>query len=284
MPLTKRLEPTLLFLPGTGCDERLWAAQIAALSPYWACIAVDYRDRSTISEMARIALGCTTEPVLPIGLSMGASVALEIWRLAPERVSALALFDFDPAADTSEKYAGRCAMLARMREDGMESVVRRELVPRYFAANVCASLDRNHSADAVTDAMEVAVDMALAHGVTAYTAQHAALSARQDYSALLAHIRVPTLIACGDDDSICPPALHMRTAAMISTARFAQIQGGGHLPSLAKPGETTAVLADWFDDWSPERRNDGHNAWHRAGHNDGHIHVHNDVHNAAHNG
>ncbi len=190
--------------------------------------------------MASVALGCAAGQLVPIGLSMGGLVALEMWRQAPERVNALALFDIDPAADTPEKLAGRTELLAGMRKVGMEAVLRQQLVPRYFAAGANACAD--------TSAFEIAVDMALAQGISAYVAQHAALSSRQDYSTLLKHIDVPTLVACGDDDGICPLALHQRVAATIATARLVQIHCGGHLPSLAKPDETTEVLSGWLSE------------------------------------
>lgn len=184
--------------------------------------------------MANVALNSAEGPVIPIGASMGGLVALEMWRLAPERIAALALFDTDPGADRPEKFAGRAELLARMLEEGMEPVVRRDLVPRYDAAQTNVA------------AFEIAVDMALALGVAAYAAQHAALASRQDYWALLAQIHVSALVVCGDDDGICPPALHERMAAAIANARLVQIPGGGHLPSLARPAETTEVLVSWL--------------------------------------
>ncbi|WP_368496868.1 alpha/beta fold hydrolase [Herbiconiux sp. A18JL235] len=60
--------------------------------------------------------------------------------------------------------------------------------------------------------------------------------------ARLAAVTAPTLVAWGASDRIATPAYGRALAAAIPDARFAQIEGAGHLPHLEAPAETYAVL------------------------------------------
>ena len=73
----------LLFLPGLICDARVFAPQLAAFAE---ARAVDgYGPADSLEGMARVALEQAPESFDLLGHSMGARVALEVFRLAPNR-------------------------------------------------------------------------------------------------------------------------------------------------------------------------------------------------------
>src|SRR5678815_631744 len=79
----------LLFLPGLICDARIYAPQLAAFPE---SRAVDgYGQVDTLEGMARVVLEQAPESFDLFGHSMGGRVALEVFRLAPNRVRRLAL-------------------------------------------------------------------------------------------------------------------------------------------------------------------------------------------------
>ena len=79
----------LLLLPGLACDARIYAPQLAAFPD---SRAVDgYGTADSLQQMARIALDQAPDSFDLFGHSMGGRVALEVYRLAPERVRRLAL-------------------------------------------------------------------------------------------------------------------------------------------------------------------------------------------------
>eukprot|EP01031_Cornospumella_fuschlensis_P052683 gene52683-biopygen42413 len=57
------------------------------------CQAIDYGDADTITAMAEAALAVAPPAFALAGHSMGGRVALEVVRLAPERVQQLILMD-----------------------------------------------------------------------------------------------------------------------------------------------------------------------------------------------
>ena len=212
-----------------------------ALSPDWPCAMVDYGTADSVNAMAANALAKHPGSLIPIGLSMGGIVALEIWRQASKRVIAMALFDTDCGADTNERRQNRDAQILMAVHGDFREMVETQLLPNYF------------SADSVTNAKthqalrETVIAMALDLGVAAFAAQITALATREDSWPLLENISVPTLVACGANDKICIPDSHRRMASAMRLATLAYIDGAGHLPPLEQPTQTTRVLRSWLE-------------------------------------
>ena len=80
---------TPVFIPGLLCTEWLFHGQ--ADIAHGKAVFADTRQHNTITGMAEAALTQTSGQLVPIGVSMGGYVALEMARLAPERISAMAL-------------------------------------------------------------------------------------------------------------------------------------------------------------------------------------------------
>ncbi len=228
-------------MPGTLCDERLWKAQQQALSTQWSCDVVDYQLADSISAMATKVLAQNTGLVIPIGLSMGGMVSLEIWRQAPERVAAMALFDTDCGADTLDRRKNRDAQILLAVHGEFHQMVKTQLVPAYFSIE-----DVNGDA-ANKAARKTAIAMALDLGVAAFAAQITALATRKDSWPLLDTISVPTLIACGANDRICSPESHRKMVSLIDHATFIEINDAGHMPPLEQADATTLALQKWLD-------------------------------------
>ncbi|MEO8122296.1 MAG: alpha/beta fold hydrolase, partial [Rhodoferax sp.] len=88
------MKPTLMLLSGLMCDAAVWAPQCAALQAQAQCVVPDYGLRDSLAAMAQQVLAeAPTERFSLAGHSMGGRVALEVLRLAPQRVERLALLD-----------------------------------------------------------------------------------------------------------------------------------------------------------------------------------------------
>ncbi|MFM7461071.1 MAG: alpha/beta fold hydrolase [Burkholderiales bacterium] len=229
--------PTLVLLPGTLCDMRVWQPVAERLDPQWRKQFVDFGALDCVEAMAERALSVTTGLLLPTGVSMGGMVALEMWRLAPERIAGLALFDTNPRADTEAKRRARKQQLDQARlagDNGLQAVVRSHLLPSYFPR-------------AVSPVVEATVlAMAADAGLTTFVKQSAALASRIDYWPLLSCIQKPVLVACGEFDTLCPPAQHRQMAAQLAQAQFRLIGEAGHLAPLEQPSQTAAILQEWI--------------------------------------
>lgn len=230
---------TVLLIPGHMCDARLWSADDDAIPKafpaFGARVETVTADATTITEMASRLLAAFAGPLLPVGFSMGGIVALEMARLAPDRLHALAVLDTNPSADLPERAAVRPRQQAEVLGGGLERVVVEELKPLYLAA-------RNRSNGALKTLLR---DMALALGPETFVRQSEALRTRGDLRSTLPVLSMPTFVACGEEDELCPPAWHEDMAAELRRAELHVIAGAGHMLPLEEPRELAGRLASW---------------------------------------
>ena len=103
----------VVMLPGMMCDARLYAAQMHALAssftPAFAPISMALDRSDSIEGIAKSILEELPDEFALLGLSMGGIVAMEILRVAPERVTRLAILDSNPLAEVPEKQQASTA-------------------------------------------------------------------------------------------------------------------------------------------------------------------------------
>jgi pimeloyl-ACP methyl ester carboxylesterase len=68
------------------------------------------------------------------------------------------------------------------------------------------------------------------------------MAARPDCTDLLPQIDVPTLLICGQDDQVTPPAEMQKMAEAIPGAQFVQIPNAGHLSPLENPDAVNGAI------------------------------------------
>ena len=88
--------------------------------------------------------------------------------------------------------------------------------------------------------------MAADTGVERFLAQQRAIMSRIDSRPSLPAIKVPTLVIRGAQDGITTQAHQDEILAGIPHARFVEMAGVGHLPTLEAPDETNRLLKDWL--------------------------------------
>ena len=232
--------PAILLLPGNMCDDRLWQGADGALlraleAPGWP-VRRPALDARSINAMAEAVLGDHPGPILPIGFSMGGIVALEVARLAPTRLAGLALIGTNMAADLPERAEARPRQQAAVRAGKLDEIVMGELKPNYLAAS-----NRGNR-----PLLQLIRDMALKLGPDVFVRQSEALRTRFDLSGVLPGLRVPTFIACGAEDRLCPPEWHRRMAKAASDAELHVIPGAGHMLPLEQAEELGTRLSTWL--------------------------------------
>lgn len=155
-------------------------------------------------------------------------VALEILRLAPERVGGLALVDTNARPDTEAQAERRRAINAVV------------LAAPDLRALGEASLGGLVHEGASEDVRRELVEMTVAVGARAYVRQNLAVMARTDQRPILPKIRIPTKVVVGEADVMTPLALSREIHAAIVGSTFHVVPKCGHLP----PIETPQVMAD----------------------------------------
>ncbi|MCF8209937.1 MAG: alpha/beta hydrolase [Rhodoferax sp.] len=211
-------------LPGLLDDARLWRHQAAHFALRHAWHTADLSGHDSIAALAASTLENAPAPRFAlVGLSMGGYVALEMLRMAPERVLALALLDTNARADSAQSTEMRNSMVARAQSD-FTGVVD-SLTPRLVHPS---RLDDPEVAGCITD-------MAHSLGPEVFARQQRAIMGRIDSRPFLPRILCPTLVLCGRQDLLTPPDLHEEMAAGIPNARLVIVEDCGHMSALEQP-------------------------------------------------
>lgn len=227
--------PFLAFACAHLTDERLYAAQVAALGAGYECTVFAFRDQDSLGGMADELLANTPARFTLIGLSLGGYLAFEVIRRQLQRLERLVLMDTTAVADHPERSAGRHADIAKVSEGGIEALIP-ELPARWLHP---AHVQR-------ADLRNLMSEMARSIGARGQFNQQAAMLGRPDSHEDLARVRVPTLVMCGRNDPVTPVPDHEAMAAKIPGARLEIIEDCGHLSTIEQPDAVNRVLIDWL--------------------------------------
>lgn len=232
---------TLVLLPGLMCDEAVWAPSLSGLPAGWEPWVADYGLCNSLQAMAEAVLaGAPQGPFALAGHSMGGRVALEVVRLAPQRVSHLALLDtgHTPRAageSGDEEARKRYALLEMARTQGVRSMA------QTWVQGMVAP-DRLMDAELI----ERIVVMFARKSAEVFAAQIQALLHRPDASEVLRSVAVPTLLQCGAQDAWSPPAQHEAMRVLVPHAVLDLIENAGHMAPMEQPHAVAASLSRWL--------------------------------------
>ena len=249
--------PAVLLLHPFPFDRRFW--QTLAL-PGYRVIAMDARgygdsavgepgysiddlaeDAVALLDHLGVAMACA------VGCSMGGYVALAIAALHPARLSAMVLLDSRAGADGEAARANRDAAITEIKARG----------PRSFLDGVAVRLCGRSASAEVRSSVQALSEGASPDFSRALPAALVALRDRPDRAALLPKLRIPVLVAVGEEDTVTPPDEARAMHGVIPGAELAVLEGCGHLPSWEGPARTSEVLATFLShtigDVAPER-------------------------------
>ena len=239
----------VLFLHAFTLDASQWDHQVAALSDHLRCVRADLwgcgasppppEGEPTLDVFAAAVLAAldsrNIERVAVVGLSMGGYLAFALWRLAPQRISALVLCNTRATADAAGSRDERLAMAEQVeREQSVESIVE-PMVERLLSPGAQAEA---HIVDPVRGRIRRCTPAGIAFA-------QRAIAARPDSTALLASITVPALVIAGAKDAIIPTSEVLAIADGIPGARYVELDCG-HVSNLEVPRAVNEQIAGFL--------------------------------------
>lgn len=241
--------PPVLFLHAFPLGLAMWDAQVAALRAQYRVVRFDARGfgGSTTGEgllsMERIAddadalldhLGLGQAAVC--GLSMGGYAAFAMVRRHPARLRGLVLADTRAAADTPEGRQGRATLAEKVLREGAVAAA------DAFVPKLLGETTRRERPDVVARVRAIA----LGNPPRGIADALAGLAARADSTPTLAEIRVPTLVVCGEEDGLTPPADARVLHEGIAGSTLALLPRAGHLSNLEEPDAFNRALLSFL--------------------------------------
>ncbi|WP_138934492.1 alpha/beta fold hydrolase [Roseovarius arcticus] len=225
----------LVLLPDMMCDARVFGPQLAELSADHAITVAPVTGGDRIEEIASNLLDVLPRRFALAGLSLGASVAMELVRRAPGRVTRIALMGASVFAETPQGAADLEPIIMKARAGNLDAFVAGFIPPGTLAPGPQRA-----------EVMELLCDMAAHLGTDTVIRQARAVQRRRDYQAEARRFKMPTLVLCGAYDGPAPIKRHQFLADLIPYAELSVIQGAGRLPTLEQPDATTDALMAWM--------------------------------------
>jgi 3-oxoadipate enol-lactonase len=242
----------VLFWHSFLCDGGMWRAQALAVAKRHRVIVVDGPSHGRSDPLKRpFSLEDCADAVVDIldaedapravlvGLSWGGFTAMRVALRAPDRVAGLALFDTSADAETRQNVLRHRAMAEIVRRLGPIAV----LDDRIRSIMLAPETLRSHPD--IGDEMMRRLRGWDREGI--YWAARAIVIDRGSIVDDLPRISVPTLVAVGEKDAATPPGCAKRIAAGIAGAELHVIPGAGHLSSVERPAEVTALVERLLD-------------------------------------
>lgn len=225
----------LLFIPGLLCTKAIFQSQFAAFSDTATCLVGDTLGMESITEMAEKALADISGEFAVLGFSMGGYVALEIARLAPERITGLALVSTSARPDTHEKKQARQALVDLSKIGKFKGVTPR-LLPRFFSE---ASLQDEAKTSLV-------LGMGQEVGQDNFMRQQTAIMGRRDQRPHLGAITQPSVVICGTKDVLTPPEDSQEAHSLLPNSNLHLLDDIAHMSTLEAPDEVNQALLSWY--------------------------------------
>ena len=228
------MKPTLLLLPGTLCDARIFRHQCRTLRDVADLRALDYARLDRSGAWLDRLLGELPEQFSVAGFSLGGLWALELLRRAPQRVQRLALIASN-ARPASGRARRRSANQWRVLQRQGPAAVARGAKPAYFHH---PSQRQRHGP--LVRAMADGTSRQVARAEFAWAA------ARPDSLPALHDFGGPLLLVSGEHDRLCPAAWQREMQQAQPAARWLELPRVGHFVPLEAPGRLSLALRQWL--------------------------------------
>ncbi len=228
--------PFLVMVPGLFSTDILWRRQVDILSEIADVHVTQQHLRHDNLEAMAEAILAESPPAFAIaGISTGGCCALLVEKLGGDRVTGLCLVGSAANLDPDGLGDGLMALEDTMRHEEFDRV-KQALIPLFLNADN----QRSMSMLALLDTMAETV------GVERGLQQLAALREGGDLRDALRRITCPTLIMCGAEDTLMPPALSREVTSNIRRSKLVIIEEAAHLLPLERPETVAEMMRSWL--------------------------------------
>jgi len=243
---------TLIFIHGFPFNKNSWNPQVDFFRSRYRCITYDIRgfgsthfgDQDLSIDLFADDLDAFMD-ILQIqsavicGLSMGGYVALRAIIKYPHRFKGLILADTQCIADSPEGREKRYKTIEQIEASGLDAYAEASLKNLFHENSLANNKDIvNFIHQTILNTSPATVTGALK-----------ALASRVETCSMLEEIQVPTLIVCGKDDKVTPPAQAEALKNGIANSTLQIINDAAHLSNFEQPVQFNAILDEYLKDF-----------------------------------
>lgn len=246
--------PSLVLLHGWAMHSGVWGPLAHELATRFRVHAVDLPGHGksaaikvgTLADMTasvRAPFAAERDPLIVIGWSLGAMVALQWAATDAARVQKLALIAATPRFTATDDWP--CAMSPQaIARFGDELRVSYKLaIVRFLSLQLQGTARGRASLALLRRSL-----FERAHAPCAVMVETLAMMAAADLRASVREVAQPTLVIAGDSDRLVPPAASEWLARALPNGRFVLVEGAAHVPFLSHPAAFAEPLAQFLDE------------------------------------
>jgi pimeloyl-ACP methyl ester carboxylesterase len=242
--------PPVVLLHPFPAHHEFWRPVIPALQSRYRLILPDLRGHGQsevgqgpavmakhAADIARIMDAVEVGEAAFIVCSIGGYIVFEFLRRYRARVSALALCDTRPQADTSEARANRLKNADAVLEQGSPQFLE-SMIPKLLGTTTVSSRP---------DLVEAALRMMRGVSPENISLVLRGMAERPDSTPDLKHINLPTLIVIGEEDTLSSGADGELMRQNIPGSRLKMIPKAGHYAPWERPEAVAPLLRQFLD-------------------------------------
>jgi len=236
----------IIFLHGFPYDHTMWHAQIAALSETYYCVAYDIRGLGDSSvgdgqftmesfvDDLELMIGDLKDEKPPIlcAFSMGGYIALRALERMENKFSALILCDTAAHADNNDAKLRRSDAIKRINAKGLTSF------SKHFIAQCYSDAYKKEHKELV----DKRITKSMKFNSIGVKGCVFAMLTRNDMTEFLPSIKIPTLLLCGEHDTLTPPSGMQTMAKQIEGSEFVLIKNAAHMSVVENPEESNEAI------------------------------------------
>lgn len=191
--------------------------------------------REMAKQIAELLESLTIEKAIIGGLSMGGYVSFELFRLIPEKFSALILCDTTHLADTFEKRNSRFELISKIEKQGSHALIENML------PNLVSEDTKQNNPELMTELKRIFTNIDPISVINALRS----LAERNDSSEVVNQISVPTLLVFGEFDKVTNLENARILNQSISESELIIIEKAGHFSNLEQPEQFNQTLLNF---------------------------------------
>jgi pimeloyl-ACP methyl ester carboxylesterase len=248
--LTPQEKICILFIHGFPYDHHMWDNQVIELKQYFNCITYDIRGlgasppgegqftlESFVDDVEEIIYELKLHKPVLCGLSMGGYITLRTVERMESKLGGLILCDTKSEADANEGKLKRAESIKKINSEGLQSFIN-GFVPGCFSDTSVINKTKEY--------IEV-LYRSLNSNPAGVKGCILAMQGRTDTTSYLQHIRIPTLVICGEEDKLTPPELMKKMADKIKNSEFVIVPNAGHMSPIENPDFFNNALLNFLN-------------------------------------
>ena len=228
------MKKNVVLIPGALATSKIWQHQENSFQDAHLFHHVNVLASDSITQMAERFISHAPDKFTLIGFSMGGYVALELYRLIPDKIEKLILINSAARELSEQGKEERQRSIAYINKGKFDFLI------SLIFKNSIYNLDEHKHLLPLLQSMAIEV------GAENYKNQLSAMINKHCHTTLLATIKCPALILCSRNDNVMPPERSEHLANHIKNSELIYLEECGHTAMLEQPEKINHILSSWL--------------------------------------